>query len=315
MIVTVTPNTGIDYTMAVPHFELNATIRSSEQAWGMGGKTTDAAWILGQLGVPVRALGFAAGFTGGQMERMLNDRGVDTDFTWVEGETRLNLILVCSDGSGQSTITSSRLIVSKNHLNEFQKQYLAALEDASCLLLGGSLPQGVPHEFYSQTIELARQRNIPVIFDSSGPALRSGIQAHPSLIKPNRIELCELLGFLPASWHEVHHAANMLQEQYETDVIVTMGSEGALAVLGERSYRIPPLSVQVASSAGAGDGILAGMALAYSLGEPLENGLRYGFALAGAVLQTLATADFRVDDYLALLPQIALISISQEDSP
>ena len=315
MIVTVTPNTGIDYTMAVPHFELNATIRSSEQAWGMGGKTTDVAWILGQLGVPVRALGFAAGFTGEQMERMLKNRGVVTDFTWVEGETRLNLILVCTDGSGQSTITSSRLLVLNHHLTEFQTQYLAALENASCLVLGGSLPVGVPQEFYARTITQARQRNIPVIFDSSGPALRAGVQAHPSLIKPNRDELGELMGFLPASLHEYHHAAKMLQGQYGTDVIVTIGSEGALAVLGERSYRIPPFSLPVASSAGAGDGILAGMALAYSLGEPLENGLRYGFSLAGAVLQTLATADFRINDYQALLPQITLIPISKEHSP
>jgi 1-phosphofructokinase family hexose kinase len=309
MIVTVTPNTGIDYTMAVPHFKLNATIRSSQQAWGMGGKTTDVAWILGQLGEPVRALGFAGGFTGEQMERMLNERGVLTDFTWVEGETRLNVILVCSDGSGQSTITSSRLFVSSHHLTEFQNQYLAALEDASCLVLGGSLPSGVPLEFYPQVISQARQCNIPVIFDSSGPALRAGVQACPSLIKPNRDELCELLGFLPASLHEYLRAAKSLQGQYGTDVIVTIGSEGALAVIGERSYHIPPLSLPVASSAGAGDGILAGMALVYSRGEPLENGLRYGFALAGAVLQTLATADFRINDYHALLPQITLISI------
>jgi len=309
MIVTVTPNTGIDYTMAVPHFELNKTIRSSEQAWGMGGKTTDVAWILGRLGVPVRALGFAAGFTGEQMVRMLNDRGVVTDFTWVEGETRLNLILVCSDGSGQSTITSSGLSVSSYHIAEFQGQYLAAMEAASCLVLGGSLPPGVPLDFYPQVIDIARQRDIPVIFDSSGPALRAGIQARPSLIKPNRDELCELLGFLPASLHEYHSAAKMLQEQFGTDVIATMGGEGALAVLGERSYRVPPLSVPVASAAGAGDGILAGMALAYSRGEPLEEGLRYGFALAGAVLQTLATADFRISDYHALLPQIELIPI------
>jgi 1-phosphofructokinase len=309
MIVTVTPNTGIDYTMAVPHFELNKTIRSSEQAWGMGGKTTDVAWILGQLGVPVRALGFAAGFTGEQMVRMLNDRGVVTDFTWVDGETRLNVIIVCSDGSGQSTITSSRLSVSRHHIATFQSQCLAALEAASCLVLGGSLPADVSLEFYPQLIDQARQRDIPVIFDSSGPALRLGIQAHPSLIKPNRDELCELLGFLPTSLPEYHSAAKMLQEQFGTDVIATMGSEGAVVVFGERSYHIPPLSIPVASAAGAGDGILAGMALAYSRGEPLENGLRYGFALAGAVLQTLATADFRVDDYHALLPQIELIPI------
>ncbi len=69
---------------------------------------------------------------------------------------------------------------------------------------------------------------------------------------------------------------------------------------------VQPLSVPVVSAAGAGDGVLAGMALALSRGEPPISGLRYGFALAGAVLQTLATADFNIEDYEALLPQICI---------
>ena len=314
MIVTVTPNTGIDYTLVVPQLQLNATIRSSAQAWGMGGKAIDVAWILGKLGVPVLSLGFAAGFSGLQMERMLHERGVASDFIWVDGETRLNIVLVSSDGSGQSTFTSSNLNVSANHLAEFLDRYLAALEKATCLVLGGTLPLGVPVQFYRQVIEQARARDIPVIFDSSGAALKAGIEARPSIVKPNQEELAVLLGSLPTSLTEIRHAAWKLQEMYGTGVIVTLGHEGALAVLGENSYQIPPLSLPVASSAGAGDGVSAGMALALSRGEPLENGLRYGFALAGAVVQTLATADFRIEDYEALLSQIKVIPLSPQPS-
>ena len=176
-------------------------------------------------------------------------------------------------------------------------------------MLGGTLPLGAPVELYRQAIEQARARGIPVIFDSSGAALKAGIEARPSIIKPNQEELGELLGSLPTSLTEIGHAAWELQKMYETGVIVTLGSKGALAVLGENSYQIPPLSLPVASSAGAGDGVLAGMALALSRGEPPENGLRYGFALAAAVVQTLATADFRIEDYKALLPQIELIPL------
>jgi 1-phosphofructokinase family hexose kinase len=314
MIVTVTPNTGIDYTLVVPQLQLNATIRSSAQAWGMGGKAIDVAWILGKLGVPVLALGFAAGFSGLQMERMLHERGVASDFIWVDGETRLNIVLVSSDGSGQSTFTSSNLNVSANHLAEFLDRYLAALEKATCLVLGGTLPLGVPVQFYRQVIEQARARDIPVVFDSSGAALKAGIEARPSIVKPNQEELAVLLGSLPTSLTEIRHAAWKLQEMYGTGVIVTLGHEGALALLGENSYQIPPLSLPVASSAGAGDGVSAGMALALSRGEPLENGLRYGFALAGAVVQTLATADFRIEDYEALLSQIKVIPLSPQPS-
>lgn len=75
------------------------------------------------------------------------------------------------------------------------------------------------------------------------------------------------------------------------------------------SYFIHPTSLPVVSSAGAGDGVLAGMALAYFRQEPLEDGLQHGFALAGAILRTLAIADFLVEDYQELLPDICITGL------
>ena len=309
MIVTVTPNTVLDYTLLVPHFEFNQTIRASTYAWGMGGKANDAAWILGRLGQPVLALGFAAGRLGERMERMLQEHGVFTDFVRVGGETRLSLVVVTSDGEGQSTLSPSSLHVSPDQLADFEARYNQALEKATCIVIGGSLPEGVPPEFFRQAISEARRLGIPVIFDASGPALQAGLQGRPSLVKPNRDELAGLLGFVPKNMNEIFAAARCLQQDYGTDAILTLGQDGALAVLGEKSFRIPPLPVPVSSTAGAGDGVLAGMALAYSRGEPLEMGLKHGFALAGAVLKTLGTADFEVEDYRRLLPEVELIPV------
>ena len=308
MIITLTPNTGIDYTLQVSSFQLNRTIRASDSAWGMGGKATDASWILGKLGVPNRALGFAAGPNGVRMENMLRERGVETDFVWVEGETRLNTIVVVP-GEGQSTITSSSLKVSPEHISEFTAKYQKALESASCVVMGGSLPHGLPLKFYADAISQAHAHKVPVIFDSSGPSLAAGMKSHPDLIKPNQAELGELLGYVPASRKEVQQAAQRLHGELGSNVIVTLGSDGAIAVFGDDPYFVHPTSIPVVSAAGAGDGVLAGMALAYARGEPLEYGLRHGFALAGAVLQTLGTADFRVDDYQDLLTQIRIEQI------
>jgi 1-phosphofructokinase family hexose kinase len=303
MIITLTPNTGIDHTIQVSSFRLDSTIRASDSAWGMGGKATDVSWILGKLGVPNRALGFAAGENGLRMERMLRERGVETEFVWTDGETRLNTVIVVS-GAGQSTITSSTLNVSPEHLSEFMPRYQEALEGASCVVMGGSLPPGVTLEFYSQAIIQANQAGVPVIFDSSGPCLLAGVKSRPALIKPNLAEVSDMLGYGPASRQEALEAARKLHDEYGTNVIITMGAEGALAVFGDDSYFVQPLSIPVVSSAGAGDGVLAGMALAYERRETLEYGLQHGFALAGAVLKTLATADFLVKDYQQLLPQI-----------
>lgn len=305
MIITVTPNTGIDYTVQVSSFQLNSTIRAIDSAWGMGGKATDVSWILGKLGIPTRALGFAAGANGSRMEDMLRERGVETDFVWVDGETRLNSVIVVS-GEGQSTITSSSLNVSPEHLSEFAARYEKALQGASCVVMGGSLPGGVPLEFYAESIAQAHAYGVPVIFDSSGPPLLSGMKSHPELIKPNLAELGDLLGKVPASQEEVKQAVRKLREEFGTNVIVTMGADGAIAAFEEGSYFIHPISVPVVSSAGAGDGVLAGMALAYLRHEPLEYGLQHGFALAGSILRTLATADFLVENYQDLLPHIRI---------
>jgi 1-phosphofructokinase family hexose kinase len=305
MIITLTPNTGIDFTLKLSSFQLNSTLRAAGSAWGMGGKATDVSWTLGKLGVPTRALGFAAGPNGARMESMLRERGVQTDFVRVEGESRLNVIIVVS-GEGQSTLTSSSLSVSSQHLSEFAARYEKALEDASCVVMGGSLPNGVPIEFYSDAIAKAHKRKVPVIFDSSGPSLLAGLKSRPELIKPNLTELGELLGSVPDSRAEVEKAARRLHEDYGSDVIITMGSEGAIAFFGEGSYLIHPLSLPVESVAGAGDGVLAGMALAYLRNESFDYGLRHGFALAGAILQTLPTADLEVEDYEELLPQIRI---------
>jgi 1-phosphofructokinase len=239
------------------------------------------------------------------MEKMLLERGAETDFVWADGETRLNSIIIVP-GQGQSTITSSSLSVSQRHLAEFTTRYELALEGASCVVMGGSLPHGVPAEFYQAAISQAHTHGVPVIFDSSGGPLISGLKSRPDVIKPNLTELGDLLGYIPASRPEVEGAARHLHEEFGTNVIVTLGAEGAIAVFGGAAYFIHPISIPVVSAAGAGDGVLAGMALAYLRREPLEYGLQHGFALAGASLKTLATADFPLEAYHELLPQICI---------
>ena len=146
-----------------------------------------------------------------------------------------------------------------------------------------------------------------MIFDSSGAALRTGLAACPSLIKPNRSELAELTGHAVNNLEEGYQAARALRDTTGVDLIATLGDQGALALIGERHYYIPPLSVTPVSTAGAGDAVLAGMAVALSRGEPPEAGLRLGFALAGAVLGTLATADYRPEEARRLIDQVVLI--------
>jgi 1-phosphofructokinase family hexose kinase len=307
MILSVTPNTVIDRVLFVPSFELNKTIRASRVVVGGSGKAADASWILGELGIPSLVLGFAAGRTGQQLEDMLRAKGVVVDFTWVGGETRVSTLIVCEDGSGQSTITVSTLEVSLEHVAALRERYRAALDEAPCVVMGGSLPRGVAPALYTELIQMARARGIPVVFDASGEGLRAGLEAGPTFVKPNRDELEALTGQHVDSLERAYHAARALQEQYGASPVVTLGEAGALAILPERAYRIPPPQVAIVNTAGAGDAVLAGLTAALARGEPVEDGLRLGFAAAGAVMMTPITADCRRADVERLLPTIELI--------
>ncbi len=141
MIVTVTLNTCIDQALFIPSFQLNHTLRVTGMAYGMGGKPMVASWVLRILGIDSLALGLAAGPTGKQMQEMLAGQGVSTDFVWAEGDSRRNILVICSDGSGQTTLSVDTLTVKRSHLDQLREKYIKI--PGLCLLCGA---RGQPPE-------------------------------------------------------------------------------------------------------------------------------------------------------------------------
>lgn len=307
MIISVTANTTIDQTVFIPSLQPNKTIRATRTLQSMGGKPTDASWILGEVGIPSLALGFAGGATGKKAESLLNARGVTTDFLWLDTDTRINLIIVAEDTGEMTTITTNTMQISAANIDALRDKYTAALESATVVVLGGTLPGGMQPQFYTEFIALARGRNLPVVFDAAEPNLSAGLQSQPTYIKPNRDELAALTGRTIRSLDDALAAGRSVIERYGTSPIISLDSDGGLAVLPDRAYRVPPLPIQVVSAAGAGDGVLAGITASLHLGQPIEQGLRLGFACAAAVCLQPGTADCRREDVERLLPQVELI--------
>jgi 1-phosphofructokinase family hexose kinase len=308
MIVTVTPNTAIAWTIQVQHFIWNETLRASHNVWGMGGKPSDASWVLGELGIPNKAMGFSAGIIGKKMEELLHLKGVKTDFIQVEGETRLDVHVIDEQNHGQSTLVVDTLLIKPVHIKELLKKYEAALEKAKAVITGGSLPKSMEKNILVDLVRMARERDIPVVLDTSGKYLLPALETRPNVIKPNRMELSTIAGKPVITVEDAYQAAHKILIKYGTEVIVTLGAADALAVLKDRSYLIPmPKVDKVVSTAGAGDGVLAGIGYALAQRKPMEEGLKLGFAAAGAVIMTLSTADCRKADVEKLLPTIQLI--------
>lgn len=307
MIVTVTANTTIDLTVFVPELLPDRTIRAARTVQSMGGKPTDASWILGEIGIPSLALGFTGGATGEKVVSLLRARGVTTDFTPADGDTRTNVIIIDEKNDTHTTITTTTMSIAPGHLAALRARYVAALDQASVVVLGGTLPKGLEPSFYTDFITLARERDLPVVFDAAEPNLSAGLQARPTYIKPNQDELEQLSGHSIGSLADAYAAGRAVYERTGVIPIITLGSDGALAVLPDRAYFVPPIPVEVVSPAGAGDAVLAGIAASIDRGQPIEEGLRLGCAAATAVVLMPGTADCRRADVERFLPQVELI--------
>ena len=307
MIVTVTPNTAVDHILFVPCFAEERTLRASKVLQSMAGKPTDVSWMLGKLQIPSTALGFGAGDVGKKIRDMLLSRGVTVDFTSVEGESRRNIVIVNEQNGHQTTITDRSLRVTDRHVLALRRRYEALLPQASCVVLGGTLPEGVAADFYAGLIHAAHAAGVPTLFDASGVYLEAGLQARPTYIKPNQPELSTLMGRPVVTLEDAAAAGKQLLAQTGTQSIITLGALGGLAVLKDRVVRIPALAVDVVNAAGAGDGVLAGLAASVSERKPIDEGLRLGFALANATLLHPMTAEFECADLDSLLPQIRII--------
>jgi 1-phosphofructokinase len=309
MIVSVTPNTTLDNTLVVPTFKKHRTTRAAKTVHSLGGKPTDASWILGEMGVPSLALGFAAGAIGKKIEGMLQARGVTTDFTWVKGESRINTIIIIEDerDQDQTTITTLTLEVTPDDVDRLRTRYQQALDTASVVVIGGTLPAGIHPDFYTEFIGMPRQRGIPVVFDAAEPNLSAGLAASPTFVKPNDEELAAFAKRPVNSMQEAYEIGREIYARYGTSPILSMGSKGLLAVLPDRAYFVPPLKIEVVSAAGAGDAVLAGLAWALDAKQPIEEGLRLGVAAAAAVCLLLGTADCRREDVKRLRPQVEIL--------
>src|SRR5260221_5740588 len=165
MIVTLTPNTAIDHVLFVSELTLNRVNRAEMSVESMGGKPTDASWILGELSIRSLALGFSAGPTGALVERLLCDKGVETDFVAAEGDSRRNIVIIDRATDTHTTVTSASLRVNESHVDALRERYSRALGGSSRVPMGRSLPAPLQPDFYTEFIRRAVERKVPVIFD------------------------------------------------------------------------------------------------------------------------------------------------------
>lgn len=288
MIVTVTANPATDRLVGLLEpLERGAVLRSDAAHDDPGGKGINVARVLHAAGVAVIAV--LPGAADEPLLAQVDARGVARRAVPVAGRLRVNLTLAEPDGT-TTKVNSPGPRLSEAEVDALTLAVLDAAPDGGWVVLSGSLPPGMPFDWYASVTNQLQHAGSRVAVDASGAALSDAVlHASPQLIKPNAEELAGLLGCEPdeieGDRREAARRAQQARQEHGVEtVLLTLGAAGTVLATADGSWFCPPVPVTVRSTVGAGDSSLAGYLIAEVAGrgpaECLASAAAHGAAAA-----------------------------------
>jgi len=278
-------NPGIDRTMyfdgPLERGEVNRAVRVTQHG---GCKSGNAACVLARLGADVTYFTFTGGELGTVYESFYKDEPMRFVAIPTKAGVRLNVKL--SDGDG--VFTECNQAGGPVTEEEIAAMLLALRKtEFDCLYLAGSLPEGVPTDFYATCVKMARERGAYTVVDADGEVLKAALAAAPDLIKPNRAEFERLI----PKGADIFEKIALFREKYpQTVLVLSLGSDGAVLIEKEKRYKAQALAVRVRGTVAAGDTFLSAFTYATLCGERAENALQRATAAAAAKVALEGTA-------------------------
>ncbi len=302
MVYTVTLNPSLDYSVYIPDFQMGKTNRTAAEQLKAGGKGINASLALKGLGIKSKALGFLAGFTGEQILHQLRQKEICSDFIMLNsGTSRINIKIQNAEGT---EINGAGPQIDKASLQLLEAQ-LSKLNPGDWLIVSGSIPSSLPIAVYGKFVEAAKRKGVYTIVDASKESLLCSLSSRPFLIKPNKQELEELFDVAFSTREQAIPYAKKLQTMGAQNVMVSMGSQGAIMVTacGKTLSAVAPQG-KVINAVGAGDAMVAGFLAGW-----LENkDFAYAFRMAVASGSACAFSESfaQKEDVLGLIEDIQI---------
>jgi 6-phosphofructokinase 2 len=310
LIATITLNPSLDQHITVDGLVIDGTNRWSRLHRYAGGKGIDVSRAIHEMGGRTVAYGFIGGPVGRAVEILLDEEDVPFSFTPIHRETRTNFIITDSRTWRQTRIDAPGPRISKDEFERFQRKMRRIRPSPDLVVVGGSLPPGIPNDVYYSIIMEAKTFGVRAILDSDGQWLAEGVKAKPYLVKPNVQEAEGLLGRqLPDEDAIIKGALDIVDMGVEIAVI-SRGEEGIIAATDKEVIKAVPPQVKVKSAVGAGDCTIAGLALKLADEESLFSACRLAVALGTAAVLTPGTELARREDVEELLPQVKVKRIT-----
>lgn len=279
MIITITLNPAIDKTISISDFKVDHVNKIESQRIDPAGKGINVSKVIKALNGESIALGIIGGETGNEIKRYLNDKGIKNDFVNVDKKTRSNLKIVDYVNHTFTDINEQGAFVNEIKQKEIVNKILEYANKDNLLVLSGSTPEGFDKTIYKEIVEKAQAKGAKVILDASENLFLEGIKSAPYLIKPNVHELEVALNVSIENHSDIVRAARKIIELGVKLVVVSDGGNGSIFVTKEEAFIAKGIKVEVKSTVGAGDSMVA--AIAYGLDQKLE--LKDIMVLASAV--------------------------------
>lgn len=279
MIYTVTFNPAVDYVVRTEKMKFGSVNRSCSEEIYFGGKGINVSFVLKELGILSKALGFVAGFTGEAIKKGVAQKGIEADFVQLEkGFSRINVKIKSED---ETELNGQGPIIEDKDIKELFRK-IDELQDGDILILAGSIPNTLPSDIYEQILEYISDRDIRAVVDATGELLMRVLHYRPFLIKPNNLELGEMFGVEISSPEEIEHYARKLQDMGARNVLISMAGDGAILIdENKKMHRCGVCRGTVRNSVGAGDSMVAGFIAGIMEGD-YEYALKLGTAAGGA---------------------------------
>jgi 1-phosphofructokinase len=286
VIVTLTANPSVDRTLEIPSLDRGEVIRATAARVHPGGKGVNVARALVANGIPARAVLPAGGRGGDLLLDLLSSDGVDVVPVHIADAIRENVTVVEPDGT-VTKLNAPGPELSPGEIERLIQFTVEASVGADWVALCGALPPGAPDDLYATLVTELHRAGVRVAVDTSGAALVTAIGARPDLIKPNEGELAEAIADPIQTLGDVATGARRLLDRGVGQVLVSLGSEGAVSVADSSVLRAWTARVVPRSTVGAGDATLAGFLSAW---ERQPAALRTAVAWGAAAVKLPGTA-------------------------
>ena len=296
-IVTMSLNPAIDKSSSVAHVVAERKLHCKPPRFEAGGGGVNVSRAIKKLGGESSLLYTAGGLAGERLKELLDQEGLDHRPFPIAGLIRESLVILEESTGQQYRFGMPGPELKKIEWEQFLQE-LSTIDPApDYLVASGSLPPGVPADFYARVARIGKDRGAKTIIDVAGEALEHVLKEGVYLIKPNVGEFRELVGKNIKEESQIRAEAQKIVRSGRCEVLViSLGAAGALMVSAEFTEHILPPTVPIVSKIGAGDSMVAGIILSLARGKPLRESVLFGVAAGSAAVMTSGTELCRRED-------------------